>query len=167
MERLFQAASHQKAWDHFTKAQRKSLESWRKHVAVCFLFKKRISHLLISTRLLFYSPFLFRFSTVLSLLLFKPFNQMEVTGKCFRYQSQLMRRHYLLKLSLIHYLIHIYLICIFFSIYDCRISSQSRLLNFWQAAPKRMTTWNFPTRSRKNRAVISQMLLKRASLTWR
>lgn len=33
MERLFQAASHQKAWDHFTKAQRKSLESWRKHVA--------------------------------------------------------------------------------------------------------------------------------------
>merc|ERR1712071_656092 len=32
MERLFQAASHQKAWDHFTKAQRKSLESWRKHV---------------------------------------------------------------------------------------------------------------------------------------
>lgn len=36
MERLFQAASHQKAWDHFTKAQRKSLESWRKHVTVCF-----------------------------------------------------------------------------------------------------------------------------------
>ncbi|KAI9563842.1 hypothetical protein GHT06_011308 [Daphnia sinensis] len=32
MERLFQAASHQKAWDHFTKAQRKSLESWKKHV---------------------------------------------------------------------------------------------------------------------------------------
>lgn len=40
MERLFQAASHQKAWDHFTKAQRKSLESWKKHVMVCyFIFK--------------------------------------------------------------------------------------------------------------------------------
>ncbi len=34
MQRLFQAASHQKAWDHFTKAQRKSLESWKKHVMV-------------------------------------------------------------------------------------------------------------------------------------
>jgi antibiotic biosynthesis monooxygenase (ABM) superfamily enzyme len=37
MERLFQAASHQKAWDHFTKAQRKSLEQWKKHVVVCLL----------------------------------------------------------------------------------------------------------------------------------
>ena len=42
MERLFQAASHQKAWDHFTKAQRKSLESWKKHVMVCYLIFKPI-----------------------------------------------------------------------------------------------------------------------------
>lgn len=30
IEKVFSVASHQKVWDHFTKAQRKNIESWRK-----------------------------------------------------------------------------------------------------------------------------------------
>ncbi|KAG8236749.1 hypothetical protein J437_LFUL015578 [Ladona fulva] len=34
IERVFVAASHQKVWDHFTKAQRKNIDMWRKQAAV-------------------------------------------------------------------------------------------------------------------------------------
>jgi hypothetical protein len=30
IERLFVAACHKKVWDHFTKAQRKNIETWKK-----------------------------------------------------------------------------------------------------------------------------------------
>ncbi|XP_046403013.1 ecto-NOX disulfide-thiol exchanger 2 isoform X2 [Ischnura elegans] len=33
IERVFVAASHQKVWDHFTKAQRKNIDMWRKQAA--------------------------------------------------------------------------------------------------------------------------------------
>jgi len=34
IERVFSAASHKKVWDHFTKAQRKNIEMWKKQCAV-------------------------------------------------------------------------------------------------------------------------------------
>ena len=30
IEKVFNAASHKKVWDHFTKAQRKSIDQWNK-----------------------------------------------------------------------------------------------------------------------------------------
>lgn len=35
IERVFAAASHQKVWDHFTKAQRKNISMWKKQAGVC------------------------------------------------------------------------------------------------------------------------------------
>ena len=35
---VFQAASKQKAWDHFSKAQRKNLDVWRKQAEVGILY---------------------------------------------------------------------------------------------------------------------------------
>lgn len=35
IERVFTAASHKKVWDHFTKAQRKNIEMWKKQSSVC------------------------------------------------------------------------------------------------------------------------------------
>lgn len=35
IERVFSAASHQKVWDHFTKAQRKNISMWKKQAGVC------------------------------------------------------------------------------------------------------------------------------------
>lgn len=35
IERLFVAACHKKVWDHFTKAQRKNIEMWKKQSMVC------------------------------------------------------------------------------------------------------------------------------------
>lgn len=37
VERVFAAASHKKVWDHFTKAQRKNIEMWKKQAAVSTL----------------------------------------------------------------------------------------------------------------------------------
>jgi hypothetical protein len=34
IERVFSAACHKKVWDHFTKAQRKNIEMWKKQCAV-------------------------------------------------------------------------------------------------------------------------------------
>lgn len=34
-ERVFGAASHKKVWDHFTKAQRKNIDLWKKQSLVC------------------------------------------------------------------------------------------------------------------------------------
>jgi len=31
---VFSAAGHQKVWDHFTKAQRKNITTWKKQAAV-------------------------------------------------------------------------------------------------------------------------------------
>lgn len=30
IEKVFNAASHKKVWDHFTKAQRKNIDQWKK-----------------------------------------------------------------------------------------------------------------------------------------
>lgn len=35
IEKVFNAASHKKVWDHFSRAQRKNIESWRKQATVC------------------------------------------------------------------------------------------------------------------------------------
>lgn len=35
IERVFGAASHKKVWDHFTKAQRKNIDLWKKQSLVC------------------------------------------------------------------------------------------------------------------------------------
>ena len=37
IDKVFMAASKQKAWDHFSKAQRKNLELWRKQCQVTIL----------------------------------------------------------------------------------------------------------------------------------
>lgn len=34
IEKVFGVASHQKVWDHFTKAQRKNIDTWRKQSQV-------------------------------------------------------------------------------------------------------------------------------------
>ena len=34
IEKVFLAACHKKAWDHFTKAQRKNIDMWKKQAAV-------------------------------------------------------------------------------------------------------------------------------------
>ena len=34
IDKVFSAASKQKAWDHFTKPQRKNIETWRKQLQV-------------------------------------------------------------------------------------------------------------------------------------
>lgn len=34
IERVFVAAGHQKVWDHFTKAQRRNIEMWKKQAEV-------------------------------------------------------------------------------------------------------------------------------------
>lgn len=35
IEKVFGAASHKKVWDHFTKAQRKNIDLWKKQSLVC------------------------------------------------------------------------------------------------------------------------------------
>lgn len=37
VERVFGAASHKKVWDHFTKAQRKNIDLWKKQSLVRIL----------------------------------------------------------------------------------------------------------------------------------
>ncbi|KAF3420588.1 hypothetical protein E2986_11224 [Frieseomelitta varia] len=37
IERVFTAASHKKVWDHFTKAQRKNIEMWKKQSSIGML----------------------------------------------------------------------------------------------------------------------------------
>ena len=39
---VFQAASKQKAWDHFSKAQRKNLDMWRKQAEVSILWFRSV-----------------------------------------------------------------------------------------------------------------------------
>ena len=34
IEKLFASSSHKKVWDHFTKAQRKNIELWKKSAMV-------------------------------------------------------------------------------------------------------------------------------------
>ena len=38
IEKVFEAAMRQKAWDHFTKAQRKHIDVWFKQIKVCIPF---------------------------------------------------------------------------------------------------------------------------------
>lgn len=35
IEKVFNAASHKKVWDHFTKPQRKNIDQWCKQASVC------------------------------------------------------------------------------------------------------------------------------------
>lgn len=35
IEKVFNAASHKKVWDHFSKAQRKNIDAWKKQSLVC------------------------------------------------------------------------------------------------------------------------------------
>lgn len=44
---VFQAASKQKAWDHFSKAQRKNLDMWRKQAEVGTLWFPSVVHIII------------------------------------------------------------------------------------------------------------------------
>lgn len=37
IEKVFNAASHKKVWDHFTKAQRKNIDQWKKLATVCII----------------------------------------------------------------------------------------------------------------------------------
>lgn len=37
VEKVFAAASHKKVWDHFTKAQRKNIDMWKKQSSVSFI----------------------------------------------------------------------------------------------------------------------------------
>lgn len=52
IEKVFGAASHKKVWDHFTKAQRKNIDQWKKQSSV----RK--------------NTFLFNFSSIMHLFLF-------------------------------------------------------------------------------------------------
>ena len=38
VEKVFSAASHKKVWDHFSKAQRKNIDIWKKQCSVSNLF---------------------------------------------------------------------------------------------------------------------------------
>ncbi|XP_008558980.1 ecto-NOX disulfide-thiol exchanger 2 isoform X1 [Microplitis demolitor] len=42
IERVFTAASHKKVWDHFTKAQRKNIEMWKKQSSFLYLNEQEI-----------------------------------------------------------------------------------------------------------------------------
>lgn len=59
IERVFGAASHRKVWDHFTKAQRKNIDLWKKQSLVCT--KKKRQDLL---------SFYFQFSSIHFIRLF-------------------------------------------------------------------------------------------------
>lgn len=37
IEKVFSASCQRKVWDHFSKAQRKNIEVWRKQAAVSFI----------------------------------------------------------------------------------------------------------------------------------
>lgn len=47
---VFQAASKQKAWDHFSKAQRKNLDMWRKQAEVSTLPLHSVVHVISGKR---------------------------------------------------------------------------------------------------------------------
>lgn len=55
IERVFGAASHKKVWDHFTKAQRKNIDMWKRQSLVCTQKHQRFSVVLFFMRFVFHS----------------------------------------------------------------------------------------------------------------